>query len=510
MMSVRSFFSKHKTIWSLSFLYLFLRLYHLTAIPIFNDEAIYLDWGWREIHHFDLLFYSLYDAKPPLLMWLFGITSLFAPTMLFAGRLVSVIFGYLTFIGIWKLTKKVGSTQMAVLACLLYICIPIFSFFDRQALMESAIGTIGVWSCLITLKLYETEKIRWTFMLGIVLGGGYLIKTSALVFFVPTMIFLIYDLISKKHIRGKCITNILVCGFTGFFIVLPMLLQKLYWETLPTNDRYSLKINEILSIPWSHWLKLLSDTSQILFFHLTPLPLIVLVVATIVIIFQGPRYLRYILLWFLIPLSVDVLVIREVIERYVVSYLPISLILIAFIFSHGRNTVQRTIVVTLTIGSALFITSMQIISPLRYFSFLSAVSKFALKEYTSGYTSGYGVPEVVAFLVQQISDKPAYLMTALHTGNPESGVMTYFLKNPDVVVGYFDSKTTNQTVTDLACISSPIPFYFVSRETDQAGMAGFLRQVYYKKSSISNFGIGIYTLRSPCVGKTLQFSVQHT
>jgi len=57
--------------------YFLLRLPKLTLIPIFNDEAIYLDWGWREIHGGASLFYSLYDGKQPLLMWVFGIVKEF-------------------------------------------------------------------------------------------------------------------------------------------------------------------------------------------------------------------------------------------------------------------------------------------------------------------------------------------------------------------------------------------------------------------------------------------------
>src|SRR5437868_2142427 len=85
-------------------IYVVVRLTRLTALPIFNDEAIYLDWAWRELHTPGLLFYSLYDAKQPLLMWLFGLAEILIKDQLFAGRIVSVLTGALTLWGIWNLS----------------------------------------------------------------------------------------------------------------------------------------------------------------------------------------------------------------------------------------------------------------------------------------------------------------------------------------------------------------------------------------------------------------------
>ena len=56
---------KNKFLTLLTIFYFVFRLVNLTKLPIFNDEAIYLDWGWRETHRAGFLYYSLYDAKQP-------------------------------------------------------------------------------------------------------------------------------------------------------------------------------------------------------------------------------------------------------------------------------------------------------------------------------------------------------------------------------------------------------------------------------------------------------------
>ena len=113
---------ENKLILLLTLFYFVIRIINLTKLPIFNDESIYLDWGYREIHNPGFLYYSLYDAKQPLLMWIFGIFESIFYSPLFMGRLVSVLAGLLTLIGIYKVAKSLGDEKLAVLSSVLYTC----------------------------------------------------------------------------------------------------------------------------------------------------------------------------------------------------------------------------------------------------------------------------------------------------------------------------------------------------------------------------------------------------
>lgn len=85
---------------TLGVLYFLARLINLVKLPIFNDEAIYLNWGWKSLHGAGL-FHSLYDGRLPFLIWVFGILESLIESSLFLGRFISVIAGFLILLGIY-------------------------------------------------------------------------------------------------------------------------------------------------------------------------------------------------------------------------------------------------------------------------------------------------------------------------------------------------------------------------------------------------------------------------
>ena len=76
--SLKQFLYRHPYLLLLAVFYFSLRLYNLTILPIFNDESIYLNWGWQETHIAGMAYYSLFDAKPPFLMDNFGFGIIFS------------------------------------------------------------------------------------------------------------------------------------------------------------------------------------------------------------------------------------------------------------------------------------------------------------------------------------------------------------------------------------------------------------------------------------------------
>src|SRR5512133_1702383 len=80
-----------------------LRFFHLTIIPVFADEAIYIRWSEVMKAEGTLRFLPLSDGKQPLFMWLIiPFLKLFSDP-LFAGRFVSIIAGLGTLLGVTTL-----------------------------------------------------------------------------------------------------------------------------------------------------------------------------------------------------------------------------------------------------------------------------------------------------------------------------------------------------------------------------------------------------------------------
>ena len=116
-MKKREFF----LVFSLFGLFIFLRLFHLTIIPIFMDEAIYLRWAQIAKNDASWRFISLTDGKQPLFIWLAMVAMKVIADPLVAGRIVSLGAGFLSFLGLGFLSFLLFGRQSAFWALLLYL-----------------------------------------------------------------------------------------------------------------------------------------------------------------------------------------------------------------------------------------------------------------------------------------------------------------------------------------------------------------------------------------------------
>src|SRR6187431_3384432 len=87
-------------------LYFLLRLYNLTSLPIFTDEAIYIRWAQVAKQDAVWRFISLTDGKQPMYVWWAMILLKFIKDPLYAGRFVSVLTGFATVVGLFFLGNE--------------------------------------------------------------------------------------------------------------------------------------------------------------------------------------------------------------------------------------------------------------------------------------------------------------------------------------------------------------------------------------------------------------------
>jgi 4-amino-4-deoxy-L-arabinose transferase-like glycosyltransferase len=490
-------------------LYFVVRIINLTVLPIFNDEAIYLDWGWRETHTPGMLYYSMYDSKPPLLMWVFGIFETVFTDPLFAGRFVSVLVGLFTLSGIYIIAKTFFNKNIAFLSSLIYIVVPIFAFFDRQALMESAVAAVGVWACYLAMKLWITNKERYAYFLGLILGIGFCIKYSAILF------ILIYVLLSciiwwkgkQKSQTAKQVGIVLVTIFTSTFL---LIINPDFLNSLPRNAQYSLTLTELLHFPIMTWLKNAGDNLAISFFYITPFIFIAAIFGIAFVLKEKKKTYLLLIIWILLCLLIQTLVVRETSQRYLVSYLPLLVIPAAYMF-HAVIERQKTIGLLILIGSLVvpFILScLLLFSPSQYILIMAKTNPYSQMEYLTGATSGYGVSEVKDYLESVSENQDIFVGFAKNTGNPESSVVDYLHKNDYITTGTFDSRQFGDALNSVDCLSLLKKMYFISRNDEQAGMNKFLSKVKTFPNPYSNYSIGIYTVKEPCRGKSVQINVE--
>ncbi len=519
LIKVWDFIKSHKPFILLSLFYFLFRIIYLTKLPIFNDEAIYLDWGYREIHVPGLLFFSLFDSKQPFLMWIYGILESILPDPLFAGRMVSVFTGFFTMLGLYKIVlfvwdKKDNVQKIAVLTALLYIVCPIFVFYDRQALMESSLSTIGVWAGYLLIKAVKSEQIsslrNLGSLLGILLGIGFFIKSSASLF----LPYLLLTLLFKKKWYS------VVWFFILFFAVTFLLfIQPAFWSTLNTNDRYVFTLTELLHFPFSTWLHTMHGNIEIMFFFLSPTIFISSILGIIVLLKNVKSSLREkafthitLILFFIVPIFLTVLLDRGPVQRPLVPYLPLACIFasvfLIYFFSIYKKIGVVQIIFTLIIPAVM--SFYLVINPNQYILLMKNFSGYSQTEYVSGYTSGQEIAKVMDFIETVAKYHKIIITTADNTGNPESALRTYYDNNKKIPITYLDGRFMENDLDNADCLKSDRTILFVSRGEYLTNLNKYLDKMTEIHLSNGTDWIGIWTLKNPCSGRTLNLNFAQT
>jgi len=477
----------------------------LTHLPIFNDEAIYLDWGWKETHIPGALFYSLIDGKQPLLMWIFGISQSIFADQLFAGRIIAVGAGSLTMLGLFKIGERFFSKRIGFLASIFYILVPLFSSFDRLALMESSISAAGIWSLFYLLLLLKEQKMKYAIYVGFLLGLGYFIKSSMLIFVFTAYCLLFFAGMIKVFSTKKVALYTLITGGSFIITAFLLLIQPLFWQSLSMNDRYSLTISEIVSLPLAHFLKNAKENGEIMLVFITPF----IVFLGFIQAFRLVRKVtinKNIAFWFFISLFLQTLMVRDTTQRYVVSFLPLLCLFAAEELTQWRNKLGKaySLLVSTVILLPIFLTVIQMTNPVKYVKLTLPFTRETESGLVYGQISGYGIEEIIQKIKTYQNKRPLVVATAINIGNPESTMHVYFHKSEDVQVGFIDRRMFGETLTNYNCIRTQTPFLYISRDFQQSEMNDYFLEVGRVKHPYSDYSLGMYTFK-PCKEKFIDF-----
>lgn len=185
----------------LSILYVISRLFNITALPIFTDEAIYIRWAQIGGQDASWRFISLTDGKQPLFTWLVMASIRMFADPLVAGRIVSVASGFFAMIGMYVLAKEIFKNKwVGITASFLYVISPFALFYDRLAIYDSLVSALFIWNLYLAILLVRFVRLDIALILGLSLGIGMLNKTSALfsLYLLPFTLIL-FDWKTKKR-----------------------------------------------------------------------------------------------------------------------------------------------------------------------------------------------------------------------------------------------------------------------------------------------------------------------
>lgn len=268
--------SKAFIIFSLSLVLFFaLRLFDLTRIPVFVDEAIYIRWSQIMRNEPSLRFLPLSDGKQPLFMWATMPSLKLFTDPLVAGRTVSVFAGLASLTGLAFLVfVTTDSLLLAATASLVYAVLPFAVFFDRMALADSLLAAFGVWSLALGALLVKKARLDLALLLGFTVGLGLLTKSPAIFFYTwqALLFFFLFDF-RAPHLRPRLIklfASWLIVFFLSQAIYNILRLGPNFQLIGSRNQDYVFSLGEVLTHPLNPLIGNLKTTYLWLWFLFTP------------------------------------------------------------------------------------------------------------------------------------------------------------------------------------------------------------------------------------------------
>lgn len=440
------------------FLFVFTRSLTLTTFPIFNDEAIYLryaqsihdDWGRNKFISMDGEFT---DWKPPLQYWIAAPVIQWGGDPLVAGRLVSLLLSFLGLFGFFFFTRELFSQREGVIATMLYVLCPPVLFHNNQFTAETFLFSIApffYWALLKVMRVRQ-GKVFWG-SAAVLLGTALLlIKQSAALLLVLGIALPLAQLsniqepaerISNNGLRRRdssrnwksffanlsVLIAIIICSHFISHLMLPAEFNATKEQF---NRHWVMSVPEIVRLPINIWYANLRVVEEyidayyswsvgvffcvFLWFAFRDKDLAGLSLALMCV--AGGGAIAFLLRGF-----------NEYLfnTAIIVALLPLlaRTVLLAWTLDSGggEGLLRAAILALATIMVSFwgYQIALMRVSPGKY---LERSTRWAAANYLNGWSTGFGVKEVVALLEKE--NEPGVIFTDTQWGNPTTALEVY-------------------------------------------------------------------------------------
>jgi 4-amino-4-deoxy-L-arabinose transferase-like glycosyltransferase len=462
---MKRYFTKKNIYWGLGlgFLasYLFLRLTLIQSFPIFTDEAIYVRWAQIGGNDRDWLFISLTDGKQPLFVWLALLFQKFISDPLLAARLVSVVAGFFSMVGLFFLTNEIfKSKKIGFVASFLYLLYPFALVYDRLALYDSLVATFIIWALYLEVLLVRRLTLRLAITLGVVIGLGLLNKTSSnfALILLPFLLLLFNfkDKEWKKKLLRLALYAVLAAVISQAMYLL-LRFSPFFYIIAQKNAVFVYPLNEWIQHPFTFLYPNLVTLSGWLVDYST-VPFLIFVFASF---FFSKKFLRekvLLLLWFLIPFVALAMFGRLLYPRYILFMTMPLLVLGAYSFYtviHGLSSVRW-------IKAGVFLAFMLPFLIADFFIITNfgkaPIPRSDKNQYYLQWPAGAGVKESIDILKKESKDKKIYVGTQGTFGLMPYAFEIFLHDNPNITIfGIWPIKDTPPK--ELVEASKKMPTY---------------------------------------------------
>jgi len=416
--------------------YFFSRIINLTLIPVFVDEAIYIRWAQVMRAVASLRFLPLSDGKQPLFMWLIIPFLKALPDPLLAGRMVSLLAGFGTMMGVFVLSfilfKK---KEISFLASLLYLISPFTLFFDRMALVDGLLSFFGIWIFICLILLVKQPRLDLAIISGILLGLGLITKSPALFFalFAPSTMILFSFGKGKRLFFLKILGFWLIVGLFGWAIYNILRLGPEFHMIAIRNKDYLFSISEVLRHPLDPFWGNFKNGLSWFWILLTPFTFGVGVLGGILALRKHFKESLLLWGWILVPFLGQSAVAKVYTSRYILFVVPLFLVFAGFTLEiFFRRTKGKWLVVgglMLVFLLPVYQSILLLTDPQR--AWLPPNERSG---YLEGWTAGYGIKQSAAYLKAVAKNQKVLVGTEGYFGTLPDGLQIYLEKVPNTTV----------------------------------------------------------------------------
>lgn len=413
----------------ISLLFFFSRFYRILSLPIFVDEAIYIEWAQIARNDSSLRFISLVDGKQPLFIWLIAPLLPFIKDPLLAGRIVSVFAGFSSLIGLFFLTKELfKSSKAGIFSALIYLLFPLALILDRLALYDSLVGAFTIWSIYFAILLVRKLRLDLALILGMVLGGGILTKTSAFfsIYLLPlTLIFLDPK---NKRIFLRWLGLFSVSAILAYIHYNILRLSPNFYQIAQKNGFFINDLSGFLynKFYFNFFQNILTLSSWIITYFTWPM--IILIIISFFISRKNQKEKIFLFLYFIIPLLLLSLFGRIFFPRFIFFMTLYLIPLISFSLLSISEKIRKKIIFIpffFLLLSPAIRTDYFVLTDFKN----APIPKIDLDQFVNNWSSGSGINEAVSYFKDQSKTKQIYVISEGIYGSLPTTSLNIYLKD---------------------------------------------------------------------------------
>lgn len=379
--------------------------------PIFSDEGIYIRWAkvaWKDA---SWRFISVTDGRQPLQTWgTIPFLKLFSPNDLVAGRMFSVATGAVALAGMMTLLYMLWGKRAMMVGGIIYVFSPYFLFYDRMALVDSAVNAGFLWILVCSILLARTRRLDIALFMGFVGGFALLAKSSSRMFLaiagLAPLLFLRWPIGSflRKTVNYWILLGIAVSIAMLFYNVQRLSPYFHYVEL--KNITFVMSLSEFLETPFAY----VKHNARLIPLYVSwNAGFVILIPALLGLAYllkKDTRLALYLLLFIILPYIAIAFFAKILFSRYILFMNSIITIYAVFFFVMMRARLNLILSLGALLVSMTALNYPILFDPPRTVSF-PPVDR---GQYIEGKTAVWGAADLSEFFKEQAKIRPVLVL----------------------------------------------------------------------------------------------------